>query len=173
MRAAIVTWPSRISAFSRERDSAGMRAASTRSSRRPASSAPMVTVSVAAVRHGFKQCPTTTRSPSTRRPRALSRKVRRLMMIASVTTFIAVAAVLAVIGYRVFTWRGKRAAALCDPSPPHCRRAQRCCRARSARAVSSLPSRSTARSNCSASIRTPQATRTRSAGTVSCGLQAH
>ena len=29
-------------------------------------------------------------------------KVRRLMMIASVTTFIAVAAVLTVIGYRVF-----------------------------------------------------------------------
>ncbi len=29
-------------------------------------------------------------------------KVRRLMMIASVTTFIAVAAVLSVIGYRVF-----------------------------------------------------------------------
>ena len=29
-------------------------------------------------------------------------KVRRLMMIASVTTFLAVAAVLAVIGYRVF-----------------------------------------------------------------------
>ena len=29
-------------------------------------------------------------------------KVRRLMMIASVTTFIAVAAVLGVIGYRVF-----------------------------------------------------------------------
>ena len=29
-------------------------------------------------------------------------KVRRLLMIASVTTFVAVAAVLAVIGYRVF-----------------------------------------------------------------------
>jgi hypothetical protein len=33
-------------------------------------------------------------------------KVRRLMMIASATTFIALAVVLAVIGYRVFHWQG-------------------------------------------------------------------
>jgi hypothetical protein len=38
--------------------------------------------------------------------RALA-KVRRLMMIASVTTFIAVAAVLAVIGYRVSRTEGR------------------------------------------------------------------
>jgi hypothetical protein len=36
-------------------------------------------------------------------------KVRRLMMIASVTTFVAVAAVLAVIGYRVFHLGGSTA----------------------------------------------------------------
>jgi hypothetical protein len=33
-------------------------------------------------------------------------KVRRLMMIASVTTFVALGVVLAVIGYRVFTLQG-------------------------------------------------------------------
>jgi hypothetical protein len=33
-------------------------------------------------------------------------KVRRLMMIVSVTTFLAVAAVLSVIGYRLFHWQG-------------------------------------------------------------------
>jgi hypothetical protein len=36
-------------------------------------------------------------------------KVRRLMMIASVTTFLAVAAVLVVIGYRVFQLGGSAA----------------------------------------------------------------
>jgi hypothetical protein len=38
-------------------------------------------------------------------------RVRRLMMIASVTTFVAVGAVLAVIGYRVFHWQGSAAPA--------------------------------------------------------------
>src|SRR5262245_10392146 len=34
-------------------------------------------------------------------------KVRRLMMIASLTTFVAVAVVIAVIGYRVFRGEGR------------------------------------------------------------------
>lgn len=34
-------------------------------------------------------------------------KVRRLMMIASLTTFLAVAAVIGVIGYRVFSGEGR------------------------------------------------------------------
>jgi len=33
-------------------------------------------------------------------------KIRRLMMIASITTFVALGVVLAVIGYRVFTLQG-------------------------------------------------------------------
>jgi hypothetical protein len=41
------------------------------------------------------------------------RRVRRLMMIASVTTFLAVAAVLVVIGYRVFHLGGSA-----PPPPP-------------------------------------------------------
>jgi hypothetical protein len=40
-------------------------------------------------------------------------RVRRLMLIASVTTFVAVGAVLAVIGYRVFHWQGSA-----PPPPP-------------------------------------------------------
>jgi hypothetical protein len=38
-------------------------------------------------------------------------KVRRLMMIASITTFVALGVVLAVIGYRVFTLQGSAPAA--------------------------------------------------------------
>ena len=38
-------------------------------------------------------------------------KVRRLMMIASLTTFVAVAVVIAVIGYRVFRGEGRAQAA--------------------------------------------------------------
>jgi hypothetical protein len=37
---------------------------------------------------------------------AVVARVRKLMLIASVTTFVAVGAVLAVIGYRVFHWQG-------------------------------------------------------------------
>ncbi|HEY2758001.1 MAG TPA: hypothetical protein VGJ01_19940 [Pseudolabrys sp.] len=43
-------------------------------------------------------------------------KVRRLMMIASATTFIALAVVLAVIGYRVFRSQGSAQAV--PPGPP-------------------------------------------------------
>ncbi len=41
-------------------------------------------------------------------------KVRRLMMIASATTFIAVAAVLGVIGYRLFNAEGRAPASFTD-----------------------------------------------------------
>lgn len=37
---------------------------------------------------------------------AFMAKVKRLMMIASLTTFLAVGAVLAVVGYRVYYWQG-------------------------------------------------------------------
>ncbi len=43
-------------------------------------------------------------------------KVRRLMMIASLTTFIAVTVLIAVIGYRVFKGEG-RAQSVADTSP--------------------------------------------------------
>ncbi len=44
-------------------------------------------------------------------------KVRRLMLIASATTVLAVGAVIAVIGYRVFHWQGS-APAQVAPGPP-------------------------------------------------------
>jgi hypothetical protein len=44
-------------------------------------------------------------------------KVRRLMMIASLTTFIAVAVVIGVIGYRVFKGEGRAQAGLDADAP--------------------------------------------------------
>jgi hypothetical protein len=44
-------------------------------------------------------------------------KVRRLMMIASLTTFVAVAVVIAVIGYRVFKGEGRAQAGLDADAP--------------------------------------------------------
>ncbi|HVZ52221.1 MAG TPA: hypothetical protein VG986_09655 [Pseudolabrys sp.] len=44
-------------------------------------------------------------------------KVRRLMLIASATTVLAVGAVIAVIGYRVFHWQGSAPASV-PPGPP-------------------------------------------------------
>ena len=41
-------------------------------------------------------------------------RVRRLMLIASVTTFVALGFVLVVIGYRVFHWQGSVAPAAAD-----------------------------------------------------------
>src|ERR1051325_10702529 len=97
VRAAIITCPSRISAFKRERDSDGICAASTRSRRWPASPGETVTVSTV----GMDEAMSDERPLNPEAERAVA-KVRRLMMIASVTTFLAVAAVLVVIGYRVF-----------------------------------------------------------------------
>jgi len=44
-------------------------------------------------------------------------KVRRLMLIASATTVLAVGAVIAVIGYRVFHWQGSAPVPV-PPGPP-------------------------------------------------------
>ena len=44
-------------------------------------------------------------------------RVRRLMMIASVTTFVAIGAVFAVIGYRVFHWQGSAPSPASAPAP--------------------------------------------------------
>jgi hypothetical protein len=45
---------------------------------------------------------------------ALFLKVRRMMLIASVTTAVAIAAVLVAIGYRLFTTEGRSSAAMSD-----------------------------------------------------------
>lgn len=44
-------------------------------------------------------------------------KIRRLMMIASLTTFVALAVVLAVIGYRVFNWQGSASQVVASGPP--------------------------------------------------------
>ena len=51
---------------------------------------------------------------------AVVARVRRLMLIASGTTFLALAVVLGVIGYRVFHWQGSvaRPAASLSPALP-------------------------------------------------------
>ena len=103
---SIATWPARISALRRERDSSAMRAASTRSSRSPASSAATTTVSlrpsIEAMSNPDDEPPL---DPAAARMVA---RVRWLMLISGVTTMVAIAAVLGVIGYRVFKTRGKR-----------------------------------------------------------------
>ena len=97
VRAPILTWPARISAFKRERDSAGIRTASTRSSRPPVSSAEMVTVSMA----DMVQPMPDDHKPLDPEAAAAIGKVRRLMIIIMTTTFVAVGVILAVIGYRL------------------------------------------------------------------------
>src|SRR5690242_6239645 len=99
VRPAIVTCPARISAFRRDRDSPSRAPASTRSSRPPAASGGTVIdwTSVSSMN---------AEKPLDPEAAAALARVRRLMMIASVTTFVAIGAVFAVIGYRVFHWQG-------------------------------------------------------------------
>src|SRR4029079_10257606 len=101
VRPAMVACPATINAFRRERDNCARCAASTRSSLRPASSAPIATVSDASSRM-VQAMSSETEKPLDPEAARVVAKVRRLMMIATMITFIAVAAVIAVIGYRVF-----------------------------------------------------------------------
>ena len=99
VRASIRTWPSRINAFRRERDSAGMRAASTRSSRSPASSGATVTVSLAL---SVMAQPMSNPNPTDADAAQVIAKARRLMLTVMGATFLALAVVLGIIGYRLF-----------------------------------------------------------------------
>jgi hypothetical protein len=56
-------------------------------------------------------------SPSEAEQAQFMAKVRRLMLIASATTVLAVGAVIAVIGYRVFHWQGSAPVQVL-PGPP-------------------------------------------------------
>src|SRR6202795_4499241 len=102
----MATSPARISALSRERERSAMRAASTRSSRSPASSPAITTFSL-------RRCCIAMSDPLTDDEKALDpaaagivAKVRWLMIISGVTTLVAIAAVVGVIGYRVFRTEG-------------------------------------------------------------------
>src|SRR5205823_5772797 len=125
----IETCPARISAFSRERDSSGKRAASTRSSRGDPSSPATVTSNLSPLFEDepcskeepcfkkrliqeeprFKKslCMTETAIPEpTPEQAVLFARVRRMMLIAGLTTALAIAAVLIAIGYRLFRSEG-------------------------------------------------------------------
>src|SRR6185437_3511815 len=138
VRAAIFTCPARIRAFTRERDKGcarecdeafaresdeafarecdklARRAVRTRSTRPPASAAVMVTDSVA-LSVMVQEMADENEKPLDPQAARIVAKVRWLMMIASLTTFVAVAAVLGVIGYRFFKG-GERAPVAPDVS---------------------------------------------------------
>src|SRR5580692_6566921 len=117
-----LTEPARISAFSRERDSSGRRTASTRSSRIDPSSPPTMTSSLCAPfddESCSEELPCSNEEPlmtdtvapePTPEQAALFARVRRLMLIAGLTTTLAVAAVLIAIGYRLFRSEGSTVA---------------------------------------------------------------
>jgi len=101
-------------AFARECDKLARRAVRTRSTRPPASAAVMVTDSVA-LSVMVQEMADENEKPLDPQAARIVAKVRWLMMIASLTTFVAVAAVLGVIGYRFFKG-GERAPVAPDVS---------------------------------------------------------
>src|SRR5437763_5716801 len=102
---SIVTRPARISDLWRERESSATRVASRRSSRSPASSAATTTVSLRACAMSNPTADDELDPASPGAARMFAR-VRLMMAIAGATTLIAVAAVLGVIGYRLFRAEG-------------------------------------------------------------------
>src|SRR5215475_5143833 len=102
-----------ISAFSRERDNFGTCAASTRSRRADPSPLSIVICSLSAVSED-EPCMSETEysEPTqelTQEQAAIFARVRRMMLIASITTAVAIAAVLVAIGYRLFSSEGSSA----------------------------------------------------------------
>src|ERR1700751_947336 len=109
----IETWPARISAFSRERDSSLTCAASTRWRRGEPSLPSTLTSSLSAPIDESSMSETEYPEPTAEQA-ALFARVRRMMLIASVTTAVAIAAVLVAVGYRLFKSEGSAEAALRD-----------------------------------------------------------
>src|SRR3954451_11067255 len=119
-----VTLPARISTFSRERDSSRRFPASTRSSRVESSWPVTVTSSLRPLFAAFcskkspspkESCMTEIVAPEpTPEQAALFTRVRRMMLIAGLTTAVAVAAVLIAIGYRLFRAEGSVTVAAAD-----------------------------------------------------------
>jgi hypothetical protein len=100
---SIATRPARISALWRERDSSATRCASTRSSRSPASSAATTSLLRRCVKGMSNPSAEEELDPAAARVLA---KVRALMLISAATAGLAIAAVIGVIGYRVFKAEG-------------------------------------------------------------------
>src|SRR5580700_5033275 len=98
-----VTAPASISALSRDRDSSATWRASTRSSRSPASSA-ATTIDFCVTVPAMTQVSNNNLSgnPPNADTGTLVARARLMMIISALTTLIAIAAVVSVIGYRVF-----------------------------------------------------------------------
>jgi hypothetical protein len=86
-----------------------MRAASTRSSRSPASAPAMTTFSLRRCCIDMNDPLTDDEKPLDPAAAGIVAKVRWLMIISGVTTLVAIAAVVGVIGYRVFRAEGSAA----------------------------------------------------------------
>src|SRR6202140_2642617 len=102
----MATSAARIRALGRERERSGVHAASAGQSRLPASAPAMTALSL-------RRCCTDMNDPLTDDEKPLDpaaagivAKVRWLMIISGVTTLVAIAAVVGVIGYRVFRSEG-------------------------------------------------------------------
>src|SRR5690348_358317 len=105
VRPPIATWPARTSALRRERESASMPEASTRSSRSPAwgSATTRVSISARVSVMGSSQDDDKPLDPAQAR---LIARVRRLMVISGAATLLGIAVVLGLLGYRVFRGEG-------------------------------------------------------------------
>src|SRR5580700_5652037 len=103
VRPSSVTAPASISALSRDRDSSATWRASTRSSRSPASAAATTSdfcVTVLAMAQVSNS--NLSGNPPNADADAMLARARLMMIISALTTLIAIAAVVSVIGYRIF-----------------------------------------------------------------------
>src|SRR5262249_57522839 len=98
----------------REGERRAWRCASTRSSRSPLSSAGITTVSLRPCK-AMSKLSADDEAPLDPAAARIVAKVRWLMLIAGATTLLSIAAVIGVIGYRVFQAEGSAPA---DPSAP-------------------------------------------------------
>src|SRR5690242_1218324 len=102
-----LTAPARIRVLSLDRDSSGRRAASTRSSRGEPSE-PSTTTSNLCADPELSMTTSDTAVPEpTPEQAALFARVRRMMLIAGLTTALAICAVLIAVGYRLFKSEGR------------------------------------------------------------------
>src|SRR5262249_38316908 len=111
VRPPTVTSPARISALTRERDRSATRAVSTRSRRLAVAAAAATGVFRGGGRWGSNEPLAGDDKPLDPAAAKIVARVRWLMLISGVTTFVGVAAILGVIGYRMFRAEGSAAPA--------------------------------------------------------------
>src|SRR6187402_1870345 len=109
VRPPIVTAPSRMSAFSRVRDRPSIRIARTRSRRAPESSGVAITVSLRSLVGGMSNPSPDDEKPLDPAAQRIVDKVRWLMVLSGFATFLGIAVVIGVVGYRFFRAEGSAA----------------------------------------------------------------